>query len=320
MRKDETAAFAGGNLARLLRVPMPRKAAGPADEVMYAAWNGDAVPVPVLDAHCHVLHDGLSGGGCRYVMPKGDFRQMLDLARRIGVDLTAVMSWNGTVSNDAVSGNQLLEELARRGRTDVTFLASCDPTHQTAAEIAAMCERLYPGLGFRGMKPYIRTGLSYAAPAFAPFWEYAARHHLYGLLHVAAAAGGMRAVGELAQRYPTVMFLVAHSGMSWSFARQVVEMAAVHPNIGAELTYTAATNGVIEWLCGQIGCRRVCFGTDAPMRDPRPQLAWCVNTRLHPDAKCDILGRNFARVLARAELPGHDFPPAAAHALSGKWQ
>jgi predicted TIM-barrel fold metal-dependent hydrolase len=317
LAKTDVTAFGGGNLARLLRVPSPTAAAGPADEIMYAAWTGRPVPVPVLDAHCHVLHDGLNGGGQRYVMPQGDLCQMLDLARRIGVDLTAVMSWNGTVSNDVVSGNRLLAELARRERDDVTFLASCDPTHQSPTEIEDMCEHLYSGLGFRGMKPYMRTGISYADPGYAPFWECAARHHLYGLLHVASAAGGMRAVADLAQRYPTVMFLVAHSGMSWSFARQVAEVAAAYPNVGAELTYTAATNGVVEWLCGQIGCRRVCFGTDAPMRDPRPQLAWCVNTRLHPDAKRDILGRNFARVLARAELPGHGFPPAAARALSG---
>ena len=317
MGQEDVAAYGSGNLARLLGVPAPAAAPEPADEIMGMAWAGEPLSVPVLDAHCHVLHGGLEGGGCRYVMPAGDWDRMQELTQRMGVDLTAMMSWNGTVSNDVVSGNELLVDLASRGEDNATFLASCDPTHQSAEEIAAMCERLYAGLGFRGMKPYVRTGVSYAAPGYEPFWQCAARHHLYGLLHVGAPAGGMRAVGELAERYPTVTFLVAHSGMSWPFARQVAAMAGVYPNIGAELTYTAAANGVVEWLCEQLGSQRVFFGTDAPMRDPRPQLAWCVNTRLGLEAKRDILGRSFARVLARAELPGHQLPPAAARALAG---
>ena len=307
--------FGAGNLARLLGVPAPQGRPIPADELMAAAWAGAPVPVPVLDAHCHVLHDGLEGAGARYVMPAGDWGRMQELTARMGVDLTALMSWNGTVSNDAVSGNELLAELAARSGDNVTFLASCDPTHQTADEIEAMCAHLYGGLGFRGMKPYIRVGLSYADPGFAPFWECAARHRLYGLLHVAPQAGGMAAVKQLAERYPDVTFLVAHSGMSWPFARQVAEVAKAHANIGAELTYTAACNGVVEWLAREIGSDRLYFGTDAPMRDPRPQLAWCLNTRLDVEAKRDILGRNFACVLARADLPGHALPAAVALAL-----
>jgi predicted TIM-barrel fold metal-dependent hydrolase len=46
-----------------------------------------------------------------------------------------------------------------------------------------------------------------------------------------------------------------------------------------------------------VGDDRVLFGTDAPMRDPRPQVGWLVFTRLPEQSKRKIFGSNFARIL-----------------------
>jgi len=59
------------------------------------------------------------------------------------------------------------------------------------------------------------------------------------------------------------------------------------------------TNGVIEYLVEQVGADRVLFGTDAPMRDPRPQATWLAFTRLRESDKKKIYGENFAKDLAR---------------------
>lgn len=64
------------------------------------------------------------------------------------------------------------------------------------------------------------------------------------------------------------------------------------------------TNGVIEHLARQMGADRVLFGTDASMRDPRPQLTWVVFTRLPEADKRKILGENFARILSNANPKG----------------
>ena len=72
------------------------------------------------------------------------------------------------------------------------------------------------------------------------------------------------------------------------------------PQVVAQLNYTLVTNGVIEYLVDAIGSERVFFGTDAPMRDPRPQAAWLTFTRLAPADKERIFGGNFAAILKRA--------------------
>ncbi|MBI3947390.1 MAG: hypothetical protein HY321_15810 [Armatimonadetes bacterium] len=71
---------------------------------------------------------------------------------------------------------------------------------------------------------------------------------------------------------------------------------------------TRAPNGLIEWACGEIGPERVIFGTDAPMRDPRPQLGWVVFTRFPAAEKERIPGSNFRRILMAGRLPGFRLP------------
>jgi predicted TIM-barrel fold metal-dependent hydrolase len=75
-----------------------------------------------------------------------------------------------------------------------------------------------------------------------------------------------------------------------------------HPNVWAELTLTASTNGVIEWMVSEVGDDRILFGTDAPMRDPRPQFGWVVWADLPATSRARILGGNFHRLLAMKRM------------------
>jgi predicted TIM-barrel fold metal-dependent hydrolase len=77
-----------------------------------------------------------------------------------------------------------------------------------------------------------------------------------------------------------------------------------HASIWAQLNYTAATNGVIEWMASQIGADRMLFGTDSPMRDPRPQAGWLAFTRLPEADKRKIFGGNFSGILRRLRHDG----------------
>jgi len=312
------ARFAGGNLRAALGAgptappPVPEDA----DPLIRAARSAKPLGVSILDAHCHVLDDGLNGAGCRYVMPQGDLPHMLELARRMGVSLTAMMSWAAPIGNDIPAGNALIARCVAAAPEEVIGLSSCDPVTQSPDAIRAMCQELHVGRGFRGLKPYYRNGLSYADPRYAPWWEFAEAHRLYGLLHPHPDSGGIAAVCALAERYPEVTFLIAHACGHWKSAREAAEVISRFANVMAEVTLTPVPNGIIEWMCRTVGADRVLFGTDAPMRDPRPQLGWCVYTRLGLEDKKRILGVNFARILARARLPGHDLPAAAAEALN----
>ncbi|NUP98483.1 MAG: amidohydrolase family protein [Armatimonadetes bacterium] len=307
---DASAAkVAGGNLRRLLGGVGPTEPPAPGawhDSITAEERAGEPLSCLLLDAHCHVLHDGASFAGERYVMVKGDAAGLLEVARRMGTDATALMSWNGTVSMDAPAGNQVTAAAVSQAPDEYVGLLTLNPTHQSPAEMQAQIEEYHGRLGFRGLKPYQRTVIPYNHASFDPWWEFGNEHHLYGLFHI--SVGGVNAVLDIAQRYPNFHCLIAHSGGSYAFADQVISVAQQAPNIYAELTLTPVTNGVVEYLCEAIGVERVLYGTDAPMRDPRPQLGWVVFTRLPEADKRKILGENFQRILLDGRLPGHQLP------------
>jgi predicted TIM-barrel fold metal-dependent hydrolase len=105
---------------------------------------------------------------------------------------------------------------------------------------------------------------------------------------------------NLAERYPDLSIHLDHCGQSWEYAKWAVMLMKEYSNIWAQLNYTLVVNGVIEYLVAEVGAARVLFGTDAPMRDPRPQVGWLTFTRLPETDKRKIFGENFAGILRRA--------------------
>jgi predicted TIM-barrel fold metal-dependent hydrolase len=309
---EDAGRFAGGNLARLMNVDLKNlpEPPPPADELIRVVRSGQAVPDRVLDAHAHVLDDGGCGVGTGYVMPGGDARGILSIYDRCGIDGVAMMSWQGPVGMDAAAGNELISRLVAEHGSRILGLTSVDPLHQNRDELERALQIHNLQRGFRGIKPYWpRNGILYSDPAYNPCWEFANRYGLYVLAHVSGDAAGTGSVVDAAQRYPRASFLIAHSGGDWGFAAHVAKACQTCPNVYAEITLTPVPNGIVEWLCEQVGADHVLFGSDVPMRDCRPQLGWVVNSRLSLADKRKVLAENFAGILARAELPGHELPP-----------
>lgn len=303
--------YAGGNLARLLRIPLPSdvSVAAPADSIAAASRAGEAVPAAVLDAHCHVLEDGGCGVGTAYAMPCGDAAGILEVSARCGIAGIAMMTWQGPCGMDAAAGNELMARIVRAHKGRIIGLTSIDPLHQSREEMLAALAHCNLELGFRGIKPYWpQNQIQYNDAAYWPAWEFANQYGLYALLHTSGDKAGVGGVVEMAQRFPRASFVIPHSGGSWNYAELVAAACRQCPNVYAELTYTPVPNGIVEWLCEQAGQDRVLFGSDMPMRDPRPQLGWVVHSRLDDATKRMVLGGNFAAILRRSVLAGHTLP------------
>lgn len=295
----DKAKIAGGNLTRLLGGLAP--AAAPRvklDPIRARAAAGKPLTsVPVYDGHCHLLADGThSAGGV--VMYKGDAAGLVELKDAVGVRKTALMSWVGPVASEPDYGNDIVLSAVNRFPKRFWGLVTVNPTHTSAARMTSELRRLVDKEGFVGIKPYVRLGLKYSHPLYAPCWEFAEKRGLYALLHTGGPAGGMDMVRELAKTYPAVQWVIAHTGGSFGMAREVVAGMKLHQNIWAELTLTPVTNGVIEWMVSEVGDDRILFGTDAPMRDPRPQFGWVAWADLPVESRKKILGANYMRLLS----------------------
>ena len=291
--------IAGGNLSRLLGGVRPAPFAPPpeADEDKLRAAVRLGLPVedsPVLDAHCHVLPEGSNSAG-RVVMYRGDAKGLIEIADRMGTRTTAMMSWSGPIGGDMPRGN----ETVRRAMSDfpdkVVGVAYFNCTHYSPAELLAELRLRFDEQGFLGVKPYRNVGAPYDDPLWAPVWDFANDRGLYALLHI----GGFDMVRRMADRYPDMVFLLAHSGASWERARAVAQVMNEKPNVWAEVTLTPVTNGAIEYLATEGDENRVVYGTDAPMRDPRPQFGWVAWARLPEATRRKILGENFVRLIEK---------------------
>ncbi|HYF48016.1 MAG TPA: amidohydrolase family protein, partial [Planctomycetota bacterium] len=104
------AKIAGGNLARLLGMKMPRERVNKnEDTIMRAARHGRPLPCPVVDMHMHILNEGLHGAGGSHRMHRGGPKGVFNLLKRLNVIGGGFMSWN-VVSGDSLAGNKTVTD------------------------------------------------------------------------------------------------------------------------------------------------------------------------------------------------------------------
>ena len=159
------------------------------------------------------------------------------------------------------------------------------------------------------MKPYVQMDLSYEDPAFDQWWEFGNKHNLYALMHTFESphTGGLAAIKRLANKYPNVSWLIAHSAASYKYIDEVAECINSTKNVFAEITFTNVPSRSIKYLNDLIGDEKIIFGTDQPMRDPRQQLGWVIWEDLSIKSRENILGNNFQKIISRVKLPKNNY-------------
>lgn len=302
--------IAGGNLIRLLKGQRPPSIRENKDEdiLMKAVRHGQPVPVPIIDAHMHILHEGLNGAGWHYRMRNGGPSGVFKLIKRLGYVGGGIMSWSGVVSHDSVGGNEAATQALDVSPRGYWGLANFDPSHYTQEELAEMIPKIYADKRFIGMKPYHYYGVPYHDPSYDIWWKYGNENRLYALIHNTRA--DLLEIETLAPKYPEVRWIIAHAGGSFKMADMAIEAMKKYPNIYADITLTPVHLGIIEYLIEGAGEDRILYGSDLPMRDPRQQLGWAVFTHLSLAVKKKLLAENMYHVIKPnlQQLPEHSIP------------
>jgi Predicted metal-dependent hydrolase of the TIM-barrel fold len=249
----------------------------------------------VIDAHSHLVdrqHYTVSNSP----MLNGDEDNLIKKMNMLGVDKILISPWEG-ISTDGSAANEtsLLAKEKYPGRIEA--YAMCNPNYPE--DLNAIIDIYHNKCRFIGLKPYYPSHrYDLLGEKYAKWFEYGDRNKLIMLVHTGTQhAADM--VDKLSAKYRDMAFLMAHTGESYEAARFNLDVAARRENVYLEITYTALTNGVIEYLVEKIGADRVIFGTDMPMRDPSPQLAWVCYARISIEDKEKILGGNILKLLGR---------------------
>jgi predicted TIM-barrel fold metal-dependent hydrolase len=293
--------IAGLNLARLLkleRLPPPYPARKRSDPILALAKEGKPLKRNlVIDAHAHINHDQAEGTGFIH-SPYSDAEAMHERARTMGIDAMCISGFLA-VWADYQDGNMIVREAMKRYPGFYYGYASLQP--QYVRDWKKECQKWHKRYKMGGLKPYFpRTGIPYNDKLWAPWYEYGNRIHAHALIHPSPDV--VAEVNDVAPKYPNISFIIAHSGASFGDARQGIEMALKNPNVYLEITLTAVTHGVIEFMVKHVGAERVLFGTDQPMRDPIPQFGWMAYSHCSYEEKKKMFGLNMRRILRRVKV------------------
>jgi len=303
---EACAAIAHGNLQRLLAAagappdPMPAPATvavshaadRPNDQVLRGeplrgGWD-------VIDAHAHV------GPWFNFFTPEPTADSMLRVMDRCGVRM-AVVSATHAISTDPAAGNAEVVAMVRQHPGRFAGYAVFNP-HQPAslAEVARLLD--VPGIVGIKIHPDVQA---YAAtgPLYAPLWELAARRGAPVLTHtfIDSAFSDPLMFDAIASRWPEVVMLLGHAGVTGEGHRRAMQVAEAHPNVYLEICGTFTTGHWIQQTVACLGAARVLYGSDFPFIELRYALGRVVFASL-PDADLAlVLGGNARRLL---RLPG----------------
>ncbi len=295
---EDKALIAHGNAERLFRINPSTQNFRSADELVETALRGEPLPLPVFDSHTHILGDPYEAGG-QSPMLEGDLEPMSRLYARMGVTKYCVAPWLG-IWTDKPAGNQAVIEMTRQQPEAVYGLMMVDPAY-SEDDVRAQAELFHLKYRIPGMKTlFARSKIRYTNPAFAPWWEIGNANKLFALMDPGAYPQFLGDMAELADRYPDIAFFLDHAGRDWDAAESNTALAKRYPNLYLQHTYTSNTEGVIEYFVESGMEDRLLYGTDSPMRDPRPQLGWIVYANISEAAKRKILSGNMHRLLRRA--------------------
>lgn len=250
---------------------------------------------PVIDAHTHMV-DSRHQTVSNISMFHSDEDSMIRKMDLLGVDKIVTIPWEG-IMTAGDSANDTAFNACEKYPGRIEAYAMYNPNYEE--DLNRVLDHYHGKLRFKGIKPYYpKHKIDLLDIRYEKWFEYGDKNSLFILVHSDYPEIPQK-VESLSQKYKNLSFILAHAGISYEMARCNVAAARKSGNIYLEITFTSLTNGVIEYMVDELGADRILYGSDMPMRDPAPQLAWVCYAGITVEDKKKILGENMQKLLDR---------------------
>lgn len=252
-----------------------------------------SLPAGIWDGHCHL--GGVDG------TPQERALKLLEFADRLGIERLVVsmgIRWtpDPTPADLRKQNDELLRAIeAAKGR--ILGFVLLNPRHREAslAELDR-CVRDGPMVGAKlwiamkcnepAVDPLVRRAVELKAPIFQHTYFRAPRN----LPNESSPAD----LAELAARHPDAWLVCGHTGNDWERGVRAIRAAE---NVFADISGCDPTAGMVELAVGELGVRRVLYGSDGGGRSFASQLGKVVGADLPEDVKQSVLRENLRRLL-----------------------
>jgi predicted TIM-barrel fold metal-dependent hydrolase len=289
--------IAGINLAKLLKMKLYNFETTSDDELIESAKKGEEIKIQIYDAHAHLGDENEITSGYTPLI-KSAIDQIFQLNKKIGIKKCCVSSWL-SIWSDHRLGNEITLKAIEKYPEHFIGYASFNPVY--VEDWDDELNYWFVVKNFKGIKPYYpRTLIPYNDKRWGKLFEFGNKLKLFALLH--PSDNFVDEVNEISLLYPEVNFLLAHTGIGFKHAMDLIDIVKERKNVFFELTFTNVPDGLIEFLVNEVGSDKIIFGTDQPMRDPRPQLGWVIYSRIPVQDKIKILGFNMEKIIKNCSL------------------
>ena len=267
---------------------------------------------PLIDVHAHFYQPGAA---------RADWERLnarrLEAGDRIGITFhiaSILGSWGATSPvyfqspADTRSANDAMLALQRADARVRTYVAvnPNDPDF-AIAEIDRCAAAGAVGLKLAAARrcddalldPLIARAAAHRFPVLHHIWQHRTR------FWPGQDASNGAELATLAQRHPTVSFILAHIGGGGDYRHTY---AAVHdvPNVYLDLSGSGVDRGMLDDALGAVGPQRMLWGADLTLCTGLAKL-WALEViGLSRDEVADVRWRNAARIFPRGTFTGLD--------------
>lgn len=245
----------------------------------------------IIDCHAHM------GPWFNFAIVANDAAGMIRTMDLCGID-TIVSSPHTCIGPDYRAGNEEAMAAAAEHPGRIVPYVTVNPNYP-ADEIRGEIARWEAQGPLKGFKIHPSCHQKKAdCETYRIVWEHAQAHSLPVLCHSWAgdSLGGPKILAGLADEYPQVSVLVAHSATNWDMIDEACAEAAERDNLCLDMTGSALLYLALETMVDRVGAEKVLYGSDIPFIDPRPGLGRVALSRLSDDDKRKVLGLNAQRI------------------------
>ena len=255
----------------------------------------------VIDAHVHLGRSYSWASYESYVFdtPVGrqeDFNHVVfsRIMKDIGIDMAVIMpSKQAAVSGDNAKENETIAAIARDQPEKFVGMALLNPLKAGATDELARC---VDKLGMKALKlhPYAQC-YSPLLSSVQTLVEEAVKLRIPVMVHSGTPPHTEPLqVATLADIFPDATIIMAHAGLSETYAADARFAAKRYDNIYLETSCLPA--GYVGMAIRELGADRVMFGSDSPWNVTETELAKIRVLKLSDEDNWKVLGGTAARV------------------------
>lgn len=266
-------------------------------ELREAAFGGTPLPVPVIDAHTHLM--GYFYNGWYTAQTSTD--NALALMDRLGIDCI-VTAPHSLLMGDIDEANRAAQAAARQYPGKVYGYISIWP--QGGVELVKQTLEQYAGdPAFLGLKLLAGYHGPLASPGYDYALDFAQEAGCPVVCHIWQNNPMLRDVERAVRTRPTLKLIMAHQGGGYKECTE--EYAALmreYPNLHVDTCGSLFNQLSMEELVELAGEERVIFGTDMINLDPRYDFGRVALSTLADDVKRRVFAENYLQLLEGSNL------------------